>query len=194
MQQRCGWLTNDVLYIRYHDQEWGVPEHDDQALFAKLILDGAQAGLSWLTVLRKRENYYRAFDNFDPLKIARYDAHKISILLADSGIIRNRLKIEAAIRNAQAFIQLKDEGISFDSFLWDFVGGVTRQNHWHRLEDVPATTQESERMSRALRQRGFRFVGPTICYAFMQAVGMVNDHLIECFRYRELLHHVGEES
>ena len=194
MRQRCGWTTSDPLYVRYHDEEWGVPEHNDQALFAKLILDGAQAGLSWLTILRKRENYFRAFDDFDPFKIASYDERRVKSLLSDAGIVRNRLKIEAAIGNARAFIRLKDEGKSFDCYLWDFVDGVTRQNRWQKLEDIPAKTRESEQMSRALKQFGFRFVGPTICYAFMQAVGMVNDHVVTCFRHRELLRHLDEEG
>ena len=171
-----------------------MPEHNDQALFAKLILDGAQAGLSWLTILRKRDNYFRAFDGLNPFKMARYDECRVQSLLSDAGIVRNRLKIEAAIANARAFVRLKDEGKSFDWYLWDFVDGVTRQNRWERLEDIPAKTRESERMSRALKQSGFSFVGPTICYAFMQAVGMVNDHVVTCFRHRELLRHVYEEG
>ncbi len=185
--QRCQWSEVDPLYIRYHDEEWGVPVHDDEELFAKLLLDGAQAGLSWLTILRKRPGYYRAFDNFDPEKIAAYGAEKIESLLSNGGIVRNRLKIEAAVRNAQAFLALREEGLSFDSFLWEFVGGATRHNCWKELGTIPSKTEESEKMSRALRSRGFQFIGPTICYAFMQAVGMVNDHLTHCFRHGELL-------
>lgn len=187
MKQRCQWSGSDPLYVRYHDEEWGVPEYDDQALFAKLLLDGAQAGLSWLTILRKRDGYYRAFDDFDPEKIARYDSKRIESLLSNRGIVRNRLKIEAAVQNSQAFLQLKSEGFSFGPYLWEFVGGSTRHNCWKTLKEVPSKTQESERMSKALKARGFKFVGPTICYAFMQAVGMVNDHLINCYRRRELM-------
>lgn len=186
MKQRCGWSEGDPLYVRYHDEEWGVPEYGEQALFAKLILDGAQAGLSWLTILKKRRGYYEAFEGFDPEKIAGYDGRKIEALLSNPGIVRNRLKIEAAVRNAQAFLEIKNEGLSFSSFLWEFVGGSTRHNHWEDLSQIPPKTAESERMSRTLKERGFSFVGPTICYAFMQAVGMVNDHVIDCFRYAEL--------
>ena len=183
---RCPWCGTDPLYVQYHDEEWGVPVYDDQALFAKLILDGAQAGLSWITILRKRENYYRAFDNFDPVRMAAYDEAKIAALLADPGIVRNRLKIRAAVQNAQAYLRIQAEEGGFSGFLWQFVGGRPIQNQWRTLADFPAKTAESEAMSKALRRRGFNFVGPTICYAFMQAVGMVNDHTVDCFRYEEV--------
>jgi DNA-3-methyladenine glycosylase I len=180
---RCAWCGDDPLYVNYHDVEWGVPVYDDRQLFAKLVLDGAQAGLSWITILRKRENYYAAFDDFDPEKMARYDEVKFEALMNNAGIIRNRQKIQAAIRNAQAFLAIQDELGSFSDFLWDFVGGRPIQNHWTRLGELPALTAESEAMSKALKKRGFNFVGPTIVYAFMQAVGMVNDHLVDCFRH-----------
>lgn len=183
---RCLWCGSDPLYVDYHDTEWGVPERDEQALFAKLILDGAQAGLSWITILRKREGYYRAFDGFDPVRMAAYGEARRAELLADAGIIRNRAKVAAAISNAGAFLDLKADGLSFSDFLWDFVGGSPLQNSWKRLEQLPASTPESESMSRELKKRGFKFVGPTICYAFMQAVGMVNDHTVDCFRHAEL--------
>ena len=183
---RCPWCGTDPLYVQYHDEEWGVPVYDDQVLFAKLILDGAQAGLSWITILRKRENYYRAFDNFDPVRMAAYDEAKIAALLADPGIVRNRLKIRAAVQNAQAYLRIQAEEGGFSGFLWQFVGGRPIQNNWRTLADFPAKTAESEGMSKALRRRGFNFVGPTICYAFMQAVGMVNDHTVDCFRYAEV--------
>ena len=183
---RCPWNTDDPLYTKYHDEEWGVPVHDDRLLFAKLILDGAQAGLSWITILRKRENYWAAFDNFDPEKIARYDGAKIEALMQNPGIVRNRLKINATIKNAQAYLRLVDEGISFDAYLWSFVGGKPIVNALRSEADYVATSPESEAMSKALKKRGFSFVGPTICYAFMQAVGMVNDHLVTCFRYEEI--------
>lgn len=183
---RCPWCGTDPLYVQYHDEEWGVPVYDDQVLFAKLILDGAQAGLSWITILRKRENYYRAFDNFDPVRMAAYDEAKIAALLADPGIVRNRLKIRAAVQNAQAYLRIQAEEGGFSDFLWQFVGGRPIQNNWRTLADFPAKTAESEAMSKALRRRGFNFVGPTICYAFMQAVGMVNDHTVDCFRYAEV--------
>jgi len=183
---RCGWATTDPLYIAYHDEEWGVPSHDERHLFEMLILEGAQAGLSWLTILRRREGYRQAFDGFDPEKIARYGAKKKAALLADPGIIRNRAKVDAAIANARAFLAVREETGSCDRFLWSFVGGRPLQNRWTGLGDVPAETGESKAMSKELRRRGFSFVGPTICYAFMQAVGMVNDHTTGCFRYREL--------
>lgn len=179
---RCGWAGDDPLYVAYHDEEWGVPVHDDRRLFEMLILEGAQAGLSWITVLRRREGYRRAFDGFDPEKIARYGERRKAALLQDEGIIRNRAKIDAAVRNARAFLEIE----SFDRLLWDFVGGVPKQNRWKEMKEVPAETPESKAMSKELRRRGFTFVGPTICYAFMQAVGMVNDHLTGCFRYREV--------
>lgn len=184
---RCDWCGEDPLYVKYHDEEWGVPEFNERKLFAKLLLDGAQAGLSWITILRKQENYFQAFDDFDPEKIARYDDRKKQELLANPGIVRNRLKIESAISNAQAFEKMKSDGIDFSRFLWHFVEGRPIQNSWQSMRDLPASTKESEQMSRALKARGFRFVGPTICYAFMQAVGMVNDHLTSCFRHQELI-------
>ncbi len=183
---RCPWHGTDPLYTRYHDEEWGVPVYDDQQLFAKLILDGAQAGLSWITILRKRENYWAAFDNFDAEKIARYDDAKVAKLLQNPGIVRNRLKINAAIKNAQAYLRMREEGISFSDFLWSFVDGSPIDNALKTPADYVATSPESEAMSKALKKRGFSFVGPTICYAFMQAVGMVNDHLCTCFRYAEI--------
>lgn len=184
---RCAWCgSTDPLYLRYHDEEWGVPEYDDQRLFAKLILDGAQAGLSWITILRKRENYWAAFDQFDPAKIACYDEAKIAELLQNPGIVRNRLKVQSAIKNARGYLEIMEKEGSFSTFLWDFVGGAPIQNSWRSLAEVPAETKESQAMSKALKKRGFTFVGPTIIYAFMQAVGMVNDHVIDCFRYDEL--------
>ena len=183
---RCPWPTNDPLYTKYHDEEWGVPIYDDQLLFAKLLLDGAQAGLSWITILRKRENYWAAFDNFDPEKMARYDDVKFAELMNNAGIIRNRLKINSAIKNAQAYLRLRDEGISFSDYLWDFVDGKPIVNTLKTDADYIAISPESEAMSKDLKKRGFNFVGPTICYAFMQAVGMVNDHLVSCFRYEEI--------
>ena len=183
---RCGWAGSDPLYCRYHDSEWGVPVHDDRLLFEFLILEGAQAGLSWITILRKREAYRLAFDNFDPAAVAAFDAAKVLELLNNPGIVRNRLKIAAAISNAQAFLKVQEEFGSFDRFIWSFTGGITLQNCRDGLADLPATTAEAERMSRELKKRGFRFVGPTICYAFMQAVGMVNDHTLDCFRRSEL--------
>lgn len=183
---RCGWVSDDPLYIRYHDEEWGVPEHDDQKLFAKLILDGAQAGLSWITILKKRDNYYRVFDGLDPMKMARYDQARIEEILTDPRIIRNRLKVEGAVRNARSYLKVIEREGSFDRYLWQCVDGVPLQNEWRSLSEVPSQTPESEAMSKLLRSDGFTFVGPTICYAFMQAVGMVNDHLVDCFRYGEL--------
>jgi DNA-3-methyladenine glycosylase I len=180
---RCGWCLSNDIYVRYHDEEWGVPEHDDQKLFAKLILDGAQAGLSWITILKKRDNYYRAFDNFNAEKMARYSERKIAALLADPGIVRNRLKVNAAVTNARVYLKLREELGSFDQFLWQFTGGKTKRNARRTLKELPARTSESDAMSKALQQRGFKFVGSTICYAFMQAVGMVNDHLVDCHRY-----------
>ena len=182
---RCGWVNEDPLYVAYHDEEWGVPVRDDRLLFEMLVLDGAQAGLSWYTILKKREAYRRAFDGFDPERIARYGEKKIASLLQDTGIVRNRLKVRFAIGNARAWLDLRESGVGFSDFLWEFTGGVTVVNAWRRLEDVPATTPASEAMSKALKRRGFRFVGPTICYAFMQAAGMVNDHLVSCFRWKE---------
>ncbi|HVG07989.1 MAG TPA: DNA-3-methyladenine glycosylase I [Thermoanaerobaculia bacterium] len=183
---RCWWAGDDPLYVAYHDEEWGVPVHDDRRLFEMLILEGAQAGLSWITILRRREGYRRAFDGFDPERIARYDERKKAALLQDEGIIRNRAKVDAAVRSAQAFLELREETSSFDRFLWDFVGGKPKQNRWKERGEIPPETPESKAMSKELKRRGFNFVGPTICYAFMQAVGMVNDHLTGCFRYREV--------
>jgi DNA-3-methyladenine glycosylase I len=183
---RCAWAKSDRLYIDYHDHEWGVPVHDDRALFEFLVLEGAQAGLSWVTVLRKRENYRLAFDNFDPPKVASYNEQKIAELLDNPGIIRNRRKIEAAINNARAFLKLQDEFGSFDAYLWRFVGGKPRHNAWHTLAELPARTAESDALSQDLVKRGFKFVGSTICYAHMQATGMVNDHTVDCFRYAQL--------
>ncbi len=174
------------MYRDYHDREWGVPVHDDRMLFEFLVLEGAQAGLSWGTILKKRENFRRAFDGFDPRKVAGYDKKKVRRLLEDSGIVRNRLKIESAVRNARAFIEVQRESGSFDAYIWRFVGGSTKVNHWRTLGEIPATTPESEAISKDLLKRGFRFVGPTICYAHMQATGMVNDHVVSCFRYKEL--------
>jgi len=183
---RCTWCLSSDVYVSYHDEEWGVPEHDDQKLFAKLILDGAQAGLSWITILKKRDGYYRAFDNFNAEKMARYSEKKIAALLADPGIVRNRLKVNAAVTNAQAYLKLREELGSFDKFLWQFTGGKTKRNAWKSMKELPARTPESDAMSKALQQRGFKFVGSTICYAFMQAVGMVNDHRVDCFRYKQV--------
>ncbi|HXB58211.1 MAG TPA: DNA-3-methyladenine glycosylase I [Candidatus Acidoferrales bacterium] len=182
---RCPWPT-DELYIRYHDEEWGVPIHDDRLLFEFLILEGAQAGLSWRTVLNKRENYRKAFDNFNAEKIARYNAAKAASLMQDSGIIRNRLKIQSAILNAKAFLKVREEFGSFDAYLWRFVDGRAIINHPRSMKDVPAKTKISDAMSKDLLKRGFKFVGSTICYANMQAVGMVNDHWVTCFRHKEL--------
>ena len=183
---RCSWLTEDATYTLYHDTEWGVPEHADNKLFEMLILEGAQAGLSWLTVLKKRESYRKAYDGFDPQKIVRWDQNKIASLLQDPGIIRNRLKIEAARTNARSFLQVASEFGSFNIFIWSFVNFRPIQNSWRSIREIPATTPESDRMSRELRKRGFKFVGSTICYAFMQAVGMVNDHTVDCFRYHDI--------
>ena len=180
---RCGWVPNDARYIAYHDEEWGVPLHDDRQLFELLILEGAQAGLSWSTILNKREGYRAAFDGFDPAKVAAYDDAKVAELLANPGIVRNRLKIAAAISNAQAFLAVQEEFGSFDNYLWDFVGGAPIVNAWTHYGEVPAETPESQALSKGLRKRGFRFVGPTIMYAFMQSTGMVNDHEVGCFRY-----------
>jgi DNA-3-methyladenine glycosylase I len=184
--KRCNWSVNDPLYIKYHDKEWGVPIHNDRKLFEMIILDGAQAGLSWLTILKKRENYRKAFDNFDPKKVALYDRRKVAQLLKNDGIVRNKLKIESAITNAQAFLKVKDEFGTFDKYIWKFVNAKTKLNSWKTLKEIPAFTKESDAMSKDLKMRGFKFVGSTICYAFMQAAGLVNDHTIDCFRYKEL--------
>jgi DNA-3-methyladenine glycosylase I len=180
---RCGWAGSDPLYIAYHDEEWGVPEHDDRRLFEFLVLEGAQAGLSWLTILRKRESFRDAFARFDPGRVARFDRRKVAALLRDPGIIRNRLKVEAAVRNAKAFLEVQGEFGTFDAYVWRFVGGKPKQHAWRTLREIPSRTPEAEAMSRDLKRRGFAFVGPTICYALMQATGMVNDHLVTCFRY-----------
>jgi len=181
---RCPWCGDDPLYVAYHDTEWGVPEYDPRALWEKLILDGFQAGLAWITILRKRDSLRAAFDGFDPERVARYDADKIAALLQDPGIIRSRAKIEAAIGNAQAFLRIEEAGPGFQSFLWDFVGGAPVINAFETMADVPAQTPVSEAMSRALKKAGFKFCGPVIVYAFMQAVGMVDDHLTSCHRHR----------
>lgn len=186
MVTRCGWSGDDPLMIAYHDQEWGLPVHDDPLLYEFLVLEGAQAGLSWSTILRKRENYRQAYDNFDPHKVARYNDAKIAELLANPGIVRNRLKVKASIENARAFLKIQDEFGSFDAYVWRFVDGKPLQNRWQSLSELPAQTAESQAMSKDLIKRGFKFVGPTICYAHMQATGMVNDHLVSCFRYQEL--------
>jgi len=183
---RCPWAGEDPLYVHYHDTEWGVPVYDDQKLFEFLILEGAQAGLSWITVLRKRENYRKAFDGFDPKKIARYTPKKIEALMQNEGIIRNRLKIESAVKNAQAFLKLQEECGSFSDYQWSFVGGSPLQNKLVTLKNIPAKTEISDALSKDLKKRGFNFVGSTIMYAHMQAVGMVNDHLTSCFRYKQI--------
>lgn len=183
--QRCPWAKNE-LSIRYHDEEWGVPLHDDRALFELLILEGAQAGLSWDTILKKRDAYRRVFDQFDAEAIARYDKRKVARLLADPGIVRNRLKVAAAIANARAFLELREQGGTFDAYLWQFVDGRPTINRWADKKHVPSRTAASDAMSKDLKRRGFKFVGTTICYAFMQATGMVNDHLVDCFRYAPL--------
>ncbi len=182
---RCGWATSDPLYLAYHDEEWGVPLHDDRRLFEMLTLEGAQAGLSWLTILKRREGYRRAFDEFDPEKIARYDEKDVARLLTDPGIIRNRAKVESTIKNAQAYLNVVEETGSFDAYLWGLVGGKPRINHWKVLKEIPPETPESKAMSKELKRRGFGFVGSTICYAFMQAVGMVDDHVATCFKRKK---------
>ncbi len=186
MKTRCKWAGSDPLYIDYHDMEWGVGVHDDRKLFEFLVLEAAQAGLSWITILKKRENYRKAFDSFDPEKVSRYDSGKIRALLANEGIIRNRLKIESAILNAKSFLAVKSEFGSFESYLWEFTGGKQIRNAWTVESGIPSVTKESIAMSNDMKKRGFKFVGPTICYAFMQAVGMVNDHVVDCFRYNEV--------
>ena len=185
-RRRCAWASSSLLMQEYHDKEWGVPVHDDGSLFECLVLQGAQAGLSWETVLRKRENYREAFDGFDPVRVSRYGDREIKRLLSNAGIIRNRLKIAAAIENARRFLDVQEEFGSFDKYIWGFVGGKTIKHNFKSLSELPAKTVESEAMSKELRRRGFGFVGPTICYAFMQAVGMVNDHTVDCFRQREV--------
>ena len=184
--KRCDWASGDPIYQRYHDEEWGTPQHDDAALFELLILEGMQAGLSWITILKKRENFRKAFDHFDPRKISKYNQSKLSELMANDGIIRNRLKINSTVVNARAFQRIQSEYGSFDSYIWKFVGGSAKKNRWSSVKEIPARTMESDAMSRALSMKGFKFVGSTICYSFMQASGMVNDHVTGCFRYREL--------
>jgi DNA-3-methyladenine glycosylase I len=186
MKKRCEWCSNDPLYMSYHDEEWGVPVHDDRRLFEFLVLEGAQAGLSWLTILKKRDNYRKAFDGFDFERIARYDQHDVARLLNDPGIVRNRLKIGSAIKNAQGVLVIRQEYGSLDAFLWRYVGGAPIQNARKNMSALPTTTKESDQMCKDLKKRGFNFVGSTICYSFMQAVGMVNDHTTSCFRYKVL--------
>jgi DNA-3-methyladenine glycosylase I len=183
---RCAWVGTEPLYVDYHDREWGVPVHDDRLLFEFLVLEGAQAGLSWLTILKKRDGYRRAFAGFVPEKVARFGPADVERLLADPGIVRNRLKVESAVTNAQAFLKVQEEFGSFDSYVWRFVDGETIQNRWSNIAEIPAKTEVAERLSKDLKRRGFRFVGPTIVYAHMQATGMVNDHTVECFRWAEL--------
>ena len=183
---RCPWAGSDPLYQRYHDTEWGIAVHDDRRLFEMLVLEGAQAGLAWITILRKREGYRKAFDGFDPAAVARYDRRRLARLLRNRNIVRNRLKVESAVTNARAFLQVIDEHGSFDAYIWRFVDGRPKQNRWKSLGAIPAETPESTAMSKDLKRLGFRFVGPTISYAFMQATGMVNDHLVSCFRHKAL--------
>ncbi|HUU46114.1 MAG TPA: DNA-3-methyladenine glycosylase I [Acidobacteriota bacterium] len=183
---RCPWAGSDPLYLAYHDTEWGMPLHDDRALFEFLVLEGAQAGLSWSTILKKREHYRAAFDHFDPEKVARYDKRRIERLLKNEGIVRNRLKVESAVRNARAFLKVVEEFGSFDRYIWQFTDGKPIQNRRQTMKEIPAETDESRAMSKDLKQRGFNFVGPTICYAHMQATGMVNDHVVSCFRHGEV--------
>ncbi|MFC1608260.1 DNA-3-methyladenine glycosylase I [Candidatus Latescibacterota bacterium] len=186
MPNRCEWVGDNQVMIEYHDTDWGTPLHDENRLFEFLILEGAQAGLSWTTILKKRQCYREVYDNFDPQKVARYDEEKIQELLAEPGIVRNRLKVRASVKNAQLFLDIQEEFDSFDEYIWRFVGGKPMRNAFKRLGDIPASTRESDAMSKDLKKRGFSFVGTTICYAFMQAVGMVNDHVVSCFRYEEL--------
>lgn len=188
---RCAWARNE-LSIRYHDEEWGVPVHDDRTLFEFLILEGAQAGLSWDTILKKREHYRKVFDNFEPKRVTRYGSRKVKQLLADPGIVRNRLKIAATIQNATAFLAVQKEFGSFDAYVWRFVGGKPKQNSWRSIQGIPTRTQESDALSKDLLNRGFKFVGSTICYAMMQAIGMVNDHTVDCFRHDEVWQPVKE--
>jgi len=186
MKTRCGWAGNDPLYVAYHDEEWGVPVHDDRRLFEFIVLEGAQAGLSWITILRKREAYRAAFAGFDPAKVARFDARKVQSLLKDASIVRNRAKVASAVGNARAFLEVQEQFGSFDGYIWRFVDGRPKRNLWKNLKQIPPETPESRAMSKDLRGRGFRFVGPTICYSHMQATGMVNDHVVDCFRWPEL--------
>lgn len=187
MKNRCPWVSlENPLMLDYHDKEWGVPVHDDRKMFEFLVLEGAQAGLSWSTILNKRENYRRAFANFDPKKVAKFDGRTVRKLVADPGIVRNRRKVESAVSNARAFLEVQREFGSFDSYIWSFVGGRPICNRWKSLSQIPVTSPEAKKMSADLVKRGFKFVGPTICYSHMQAVGMVNDHLVDCFRYSEV--------
>jgi len=186
MENRCQWCTGDPAYLAYHDEEWGIPVHDDRKLFEMLVLEGAQAGLSWLTILKKRDNYRAAFDGFDPEKVAHYGPPEIARLLENAGIVRNRLKIESAIRNARVFLSVQTEFGSFDAFLWQYVNATPKQNAWTSLAQIPAHTETSDTLSKDLKKRGFTFVGSTICYALMQSVGMVNDHVTDCFRYEHV--------
>lgn len=192
--KRCPWCGDDPLYVKYHDEVWGVPEHNDRKLFAKLCLDGAQAGLSWITILRKEKNYYKAFDNFDAKKIAKYNQKKIDELLNNPGIIRNKLKVNAFITNAKAYLAVQKEFGSFDKYLWQFSDFKTIQNKFKSPKEIPAKTPLAEEISKDLKKRGFKFVGPTIVYAFMQAIGMVNDHLVDCFRYSEVKNDAIDQS
>ena len=193
-RHRCGWVTGDALYQEYHDKEWGVPQYNDDVLFEFLLLEGLQAGLSWITILKKREAYREVLDGFAAAKIVAYNKEKMDTLLSDSRLIRNRLKMAAIVKNANAFLQVQQETGSFAEYIWRFIGGKPRQNSWKSLQEVPAQTVESEVMSKALRKKGFSFVGPTICYAYMQAVGMVNDHVVDCFRHNELLEASNKEG
>lgn len=187
MKQRCSWPKDDEIYIEYHDKEWGVPVYDDQVLFEMLILEGAQAGLSWITILKRRQSYRKAYDNFEPVKMANWTAEKIQSLLQDPGIIRNKLKVAAAQQNAQAYLEIVKEYGTFKEFIWSFVEHKPRINYWKTMSEVPATTPESDAMSKELKKRGFKFTGSTICYAYMQSVGMVNDHVTSCFRHKEII-------
>jgi len=186
MAKRCEWCGTEPIYVDYHDKEWGVPVHDDRLHFEMIILDGAQAGLSWITILKRRESYREAFDNFDVKKVSRYSDKKVEKLLSNPGIIRNRLKVNSTVRNAKAFLKIQKEFGSFDKYIWQFVNYKTIQNKWKRMSDLPAKTEESDAMSKDLKKRGFSFVGSTICYAYMQAAGMINDHTVDCFRYKEV--------
>lgn len=186
MKKRCEWCGSEPIYVEYHDDEWGVPVHDDRLHFEMIILEGAQAGLSWITILKRRDSYREAFDNFDVVKVSKYSAKKIEKLLTNPGIIRNRLKVNATVKNAKSFIKIQEEFGSFDKYIWQFVGNNTIDNKWKKMVDVPAKTKESDAMSKDLKKRGFSFVGSLMCYAYMQAVGMVNDHTVDCFRYKEV--------
>jgi DNA-3-methyladenine glycosylase I len=194
MIKRCNWAGIDELYINYHDREWGVPQHDERKLFELLILEGAQAGLSWSTILKKRENYRGAFAQFDPHQVAGFNQQEIAALLDNPGIVRNRLKIESAVKNARAFLEIQQSFGSFDHYIWQFSGGKPIINRWSKLKEIPPRTAESDAMSKDLKKRGFTFVGSTICYAFMQAIGMVNDHVVDCFRYGEINKGKGTEA